>query len=402
MVMDNKFPGVQVIEKALLPGPASPRTAVPLFIGYAATGPHLSLQAVASLVEFESLFGGPPPPPAMESDRHSVLHHAVRHYFDAGGRGAFVMALGDFSRIATLTGDEVAAAVADPRVASAVAKEPLITLVAMPDLVLLGDSDIAAWQSAWQALLRICTSRAGLFALLDAPDEPRAVVECVGSFDRDLGEWGAVYWPRLMGTGLVAIPPSAAVAACVEWVDGRLGVWAAPANVPLVNVIAPTRSSEALEIEWMSEEPLINVIKAFPGRGTRIWGCRTLARHERVSRRFVQVRRLLSYVELNIRQLVRLYVFEPNGEITWFKVKGQVSNWLRELWLRGGLQGADESEAFEVFVGLGETMTEAEIAQGQMVLRIRMGALHPAEFIELSLRFDMSFGDLPESMPVES
>lgn len=93
-------------------------------------------------------------------------------------------------------------------------------------------------------------------------------------------------------------------------------------------------------------------------------------------------------------QLIRLYTFEPNNELTWMKCKGQSYNWLRQLWLQGGLYGAQEDEAFNVLLGLNETMTEDDVRAGKMIVKIELAILFPAEFIEVSLVFDTRTGAL--------
>ncbi|KWI32627.1 hypothetical protein WM04_13515 [Burkholderia ubonensis] len=93
---------------------------------------------------------------------------------------------------------------------------------------------------------------------------------------------------------------------------------------------------------------------------------------------------------MNISQLGRMFVFEPNSEITWYKLKGITTNWLRKLWQQGGLYGMQEQDAFQVQLGLGETMTQDDIREGKMIMNIRLAAVSPAEFIELSLVFSMS------------
>ncbi|WP_309835918.1 hypothetical protein [Caballeronia sp. LZ065] len=62
--------------------------------------------------------------------------------------------------------------------------------------------------------------------------------------------------------------------------------------------------------------------------------------------------------------------------------------WLRELWLEGGLYGEEESDAFFIQIGLGETMSQEDIDQGRMVMHIGVAVAYPAEFIEVSITLD--------------
>jgi phage tail sheath protein FI len=65
---------------------------------------------------------------------------------------------------------------------------------------------------------------------------------------------------------------------------------------------------------------------------------------------------------------------------------------LRVLCEDGGLRGTEEQEAFDVVLGLNETMTYSDLLAGKIIVRIRIAAIHTAEHIELSLQFDMLGG----------
>lgn len=196
--------------------------------------------------------------------------------------------------------------------------------------------------------------------------------------------------PYLKADNPVTVPASGAVLAAIQQTDNSRGVWSAPANVSLAHVTRPVYS-------WLDAEGLfnpygcsLNLIRSFPGRGTRIWGCRTLTSDNNSSFRYVQARRLMSWCETNISNLGRMFVFEPNTELTWYKLKGFTMMWLRELWLKGALYGEQESQAYQVLLGLEETMTQEDILAGKMIMNIRLALLAPAEFIEMNLVFMMN------------
>jgi uncharacterized protein len=394
--MDNRQPGVIVTEKNITSPQAEVGSAVPLFIGYTAKGEAYALQPIENFPEYEEVFGGPM---HLANGQHNacILYYAVKHYFDNKGSGGFVLSLGSYNEAEQSDSEQILAAFRDPRIAAAIAGQQRITLVAIPDMVLFPDAQTSLWQEAWQILLNLCQCRSGLFGLLETPDHSLDVINCLTTFVGTGREWGAAYWPRLVTPYYqeehpVVVPPSAALAALIERIDDTAGVWTAPANVALSKVIKPTQSYLWVNDHLVNGDASFNLIRSFPGRGTRVWGCRTLSTDAASSSRYVQTRRLLSYIESNASQLARLFVFEPNSEITWYKVKGQVSNWLHKLWLQGGLYGTEESQAYSVKIGLDETMTDADIQQGIMIMNIKLSTLYPAEFIELSLQFDMSVG----------
>lgn len=185
------------------------------------------------------------------------------------------------------------------------------------------------------------------------------------------------------------LPPCAAVAGCIASVDGSRGVWKAPANVALKQVLEPM-----IKIDDSQQEPLnvdatagksINAIRAFTGKGNLIWGARTLAGND-LEWRYINVRRLFNMVEETLMKATAFAVFEPNTPITWLKLKAMTENYLRSLWQQGALTGASEAEAFFVNVGLGESMTQQDILEGLMKIKIGISPSRPAEFIELTFQ----------------
>ncbi|MEG1543958.1 MAG: phage tail sheath family protein, partial [Tannerellaceae bacterium] len=53
---------------------------------------------------------------------------------------------------------------------------------------------------------------------------------------------------------------------------------------------------------------------------------------------------------------------------------------------RGGLAGSSPEEAFEVHIGLGDTMTGEDILEGIMRITVLVAISHPAEFIEITFQ----------------
>ena len=84
-----------------------------------------------------------------------------------------------------------------------------------------------------------------------------------------------------MATERVVLPPSAAVAGVYARVDRERGVWKAPANVSLLSVIGPVSKITHDAQAGLNVDPTagksINAIREFTGKGTLIWGARTLA-----------------------------------------------------------------------------------------------------------------------------
>lgn len=184
----------------------------------------------------------------------------------------------------------------------------------------------------------------------------------------------------------IIVPPSGAVAGAYVATDANRGVWKAPANVSLNNVVRPTikvdnATQEGLNVDATSGKS-INVIRSFTGKGILIWGARTLAGNDN-EWRYVPVRRLFITVEESVKKATEFVVFEPNDGNTWLRTKTMIQNYLTGLWRQGALAGAKPEDAFFVNVGLGTTMTAQDILEGKLIVEIGLAAVRPAEFIIL-------------------
>jgi len=184
----------------------------------------------------------------------------------------------------------------------------------------------------------------------------------------------------------VTLPPSPAVAGAYASTDRDRGVWKAPANVGLAATIGPVTGmtdgdQEGLNVDATAGKS-INAIRAFAGRGTLIWGARTLAGNDN-EWRYVPVRRLFITIEESTRKASAFAVFEPNDATTWLKVKGMIESYLYGLWEQGALAGSKPDQAYYVHVGLGSTMTAQDVLEGRMLVEIGIAAVRPAEFVVL-------------------
>jgi phage tail sheath protein FI len=101
------------------------------------------------------------------------------------------------------------------------------------------------------------------------------------------------------------------------------------------------------------------------------------------------VRRYFNMVEESVKNATEQFVFEPNDENTWVRVKSMIQNYLTQQWKSGALMGASTKEAFFVHIGLGETMTEQDLFEGRMIVEIGMAVVRPAEFIILRFMHKM-------------
>ena len=149
----------------------------------------------------------------------------------------------------------------------------------------------------------------------------------------------------------------------------------------------PTRSSAApsaleLQITKGEHDQLnpsgINCIRAFSGRGIRVWGARTLSSDPEW--RYLNVRRLFNFVEESILEGTQWVVFEPNDPRLWDAVKRNVSAFLRRVWRDGALFGLTPAEAFFVKCDA-ENNTQDTIDIGQLIIDVGIAPVKPAEFV---------------------
>jgi hypothetical protein len=186
----------------------------------------------------------------------------------------------------------------------------------------------------------------------------------------------------------VTLPPSGAIAGVYADTDRTRGVWKAPANVSLNQVLGPAvvitnDLQDGLNIDATSGKS-VNVVRSFFGKGTLVWGARTLAGNDN-EWRYVSVRRFVNFAEESILKATGAFVFEPNDANTWVKVKTMIENFLFNQWRDGALMGAKPEHAFTVDIGLGTTMTPQDVLDGYMIVDIGLAIVRPAEFIRLRI-----------------
>ncbi|MDD1667228.1 MAG: hypothetical protein LUO96_02045, partial [Methanomicrobiales archaeon] len=122
----------------------------------------------------------------------------------------------------------------------------------------------------------------------------------------------------------------------------------------------------------------VNCIRVFPGRGILVWGNRTLS--DDAFWKYVNVRRLFTYIEKSIEEGIQWVVFEPNNEKLWARVRATITQFLTRVWKDGALVGARPEEAFFVKCDR-TTMTQDDIDLGRLVCVIGIAPVKPAEFV---------------------
>jgi len=198
-----------------------------------------------------------------------------------------------------------------------------------------------------------------------------------------------------MKDSLNVLPPSGAIAGIYALVDSSVGVFKAPANVSVSAISGPTVNITAEEQENLNlplSGKAVNAIRPFVGKGTLVWGARTLDGNSG-DWRYINVRRTMIMLEQSIKFACEPYVFRPNDSNTWLSVRTMISNFLRNQWQSGALVGASEAEAYSVDCGLGTTMTPQDVLDGYMKVSVKVAISRPAEFIVITFQQKMPGGE---------
>ncbi|WP_328875187.1 phage tail sheath subtilisin-like domain-containing protein [Streptomyces sp. NBC_00287] len=262
-------------------------------------------------------------------------------------------------------------------------------MVICPDLVTVEDSQLQA-DLVGQVVTHCENFRR--FAVIDTPDLTGGPGTDV---DADLVKWrdttlsstyAAAYAPHLRIVTIdpdspdrfTTVPPSGFVAGVIARTDRLRGVHKAPGNEIVTGAIGLTQTYTQRRQDLLNPAG-VNLIRAFPGRGTRLWGARNAT--DDTAWRYINVRRLFNMIETSVDRALQWVVFEPNTAQTWIRIKVSVENFLDQQWRAGALAGTKPEQAYRVRVGLGETMTEADIDLGLVITEVAIAPAKPAEFV---------------------
>lgn len=302
----------------------------------------------------------------------------------AAGAPAVSLASAPFYATSDGIGGDGTAAVEDFRKGlEALEAETEPALVICPDSTLIEDPALQA-----DLIGKVVThcERFRRFAIIDPPDEDDDQALRTWRLATVNSTYAAVYAPHLeivsidpaSTARLTTVPPSGFVAGVFARTDRERGVHKAPGNERVAGVVGVAQSYTQRRQDLLNPEA-VNLIRVFPGRGTRIWGARNAT--DDVNWRYVNVRRLFNMIETSVERSTQWVVFEPNTASTWIRIKVSIENFLDQQWRAGALAGTRPEEAYRVRVGLGETMTETDIALGLVVTEVAIAAARPSEFV---------------------
>jgi phage tail sheath protein FI len=175
----------------------------------------------------------------------------------------------------------------------------------------------------------------------------------------------------------ILLPPSGFVTGIYARTDISRGVFKAPANEVVLGLTRFEANINRARQEVLNPEG-INALRFFPGRGSRVWGARTLTSDPEW--KYVNVRRLFIYLEHSIDKASQWAVFEPNNESLWRNITRMVKDFLEVAWRDGALLGATPDQAYFVRCDR-TTMTQNDLDNGRLICLIGVAPTRPAEFV---------------------
>jgi phage tail sheath protein FI len=260
-----------------------------------------------------------------------------------------------------------------------------VTMLCVPDLPNLAQNgDDSLVRDLQGKMVAACEQNGDRMAILDPPPDllPQEVLDWrmkVAGYD---SKFATLYYPWIevmdpIRRRPLMVPPSGHMAGVWARSDSTRGVHKAPANEVVLGA-----NGLSFQVTGPEQGELnrvgINCIRAFPGRGIRVWGARTLSSDPEW--RYINVRRLFNFISESIMQGTQWAVFEPNDQRLWTALRISATNFLTRIWRSGALFGATPADAF--YVKCDEETNPPDLVEaGQVTCEIGIAPVKPAEFV---------------------
>jgi uncharacterized protein len=342
-------PGVYIEEVAFGAHPIEGvTTSTAGFIG-AADGPRL-LSGITSFKDFEHAASG----------SSLYLSSAVRGFFDNGGQRCSVALI----------------AATDPveDALEALSGEP-VSILCCPDETV--------FSNAANVMAEHCERRKDRFCILQSP-QPTVPIATHQPPVRS--SYAAYYHPWLIvptpdHATTLAVPPGGHVAGVYARTDIQRGVWKGPAGARIERVTALSENITPSDVGVLVDRG-IDVLRNEPIRGIVVGAARTTSSDQ--DWKYVNVRRLLIFIEHSLQRGLQWVVFELNGIALADIVARAIDAFLASLWKSGALMGQTAGEAYFVRCDR-TTMTQDDIDKGRLIAVVGVAPVHPAEFLILRI-----------------
>ena len=327
-------------------------------------------EALTCWLDFEQRYG------ALRQD--GFLAHAARGFFENGGDLCFV-------QIVCFAGAASPVLAVSEGLRTAAAMDT-IDLVCVPDIPWLISTtlpavDRSAVQAAQVAVLNHCDAAGDRLAILDP--WPAAAPEEVLQQRRGFSSANAALyypWVKVAGGPVQTrrfVPPCGHIAGVYARSDRRVGVHKAPANEVLEGVLDLEVALTDAQQDKLNPEG-VNCLRAFPGRGIRVWGARTLSRDPAWV--YVNVRRLFLTAGRWIDRHMAGVAYEPNEPRLWARISRELTTYFDSLFRHGALKGSTPQEAYYIKCDADTNPPETREA-GTVITEIGLAPAVPAEFV---------------------
>jgi phage tail sheath protein FI len=367
-------PGVKIREVLLgappIQGVSTSRAG---FVGKAPRASQLQMtpKLITSLDQFNATYVLDLGTPANNAKDSTPLSLAVTGFFQNGGSSCYVV------NASSGAANEV--------------KEGLGLLEKLDDIQILAAPG-SIEQVVYAELQDQCGRKGDRFAILDAPAKVALPADLLpngtGRPSKDSTN-SAFYYPRIKVAGLLdndadllTVTPTGHVAGLYARTDQNRGVHKAPANDILrgavgVDDLVGDDNQNALN------KTGVNIIRVF-NEGPVVWGARTLNQDQSDPFVYVNIRRLVTFIEQSLKVGLRFAVFEPNNLPLRQTITRSVRGFLDRVWRDGALFGAKAEDAY--YVHFPESFnTPEEQKAGKLTIEIGLRASYPAEFIILRI-----------------
>lgn len=352
---------------------------------------------VRNLGDFIDLFGG-----GDGTREDYYLYLSIKLFFENGGGECIVVSVGN-NRDGIFADNLV-------KGLEALKNDFHHSLLVIPEAACLPSLEDSL--TVQRAMLRHCADSSYMrFAILDIfggfssdGDPVKRFREGIDDSSGNEADWlgfGAAYfpWVKVYNSDTkkeVVIPASGGVAAQYLQQQWRVGLWKAPANLPVKGLTKVSVNLTESEIPSFTNPPdgvpSVNVIKKVPYSEPLIWGARTLTKCNSINR-FINVKRTIDMIEHSINDSLAEYQYCANNAETWQKIDNRVNQYLESLRIRGALAGHTRQESYKVNVWpMGKREQEfsevkehdfRESQEDAIVVNVSVAMAVPGVFVEL-------------------
>lgn len=198
--------------------------------------------------------------------------------------------------------------------------------------------------------------------------------------------YGAIYYPHIkvrdpLTSTNVDVPPGGHVSGVYARTDANKNVGKAPGGMEdgvLAWSVGLEYTLTPAQVGVLNENK-INALVEWPYTGRCVWGVRSMD----VSGGeypYIQMRRLMMFVEKSVFKSTHIHVFKNNGPQLWGEITSQLTTFLKGLFDAGYFAGDKASDAFFVVCNRSNN-PENTVKQGVVYCDVGIAPNRPAEFI---------------------